>query len=226
MWVVFLIYKINYLIVMKNNLFIICLVTAMLILINTNCKKEIPSGDPITGNTAPVVNAGNDTTIYLPANSTLLFGTAVDRKSNIVRYQWKKIEGPADYILEKPDSLATKVTNLKKGIYEFELTVTDSFGLTDKDTVIINVVNSVVFQNLSWTCPFGCLLSIDIFFIIPSNSISHVYIKRDNSSDWVEVLYDFPNPASYRYLYSINLGNLWVHTDYDESDTPDIKIIY
>ncbi len=90
-------------------------------------------------NQAPVSIAGSNQKIKLPENSILLNGNGTDVDGLIVSYEWKKVSGPSQFSLVSPRQFQTSVTNLTKGIYYFELSVTDEKGATGKDTVEIIV---------------------------------------------------------------------------------------
>jgi uncharacterized protein YjeT (DUF2065 family) len=97
----------------------------------------IKSG-PIT-NQPPKANAGPDQTIILPSNSIILSGSGTDPNGSISSYLWTKISGPAGSSITDIDSAHTSVTGLMKGVYNFELKVTDNNGLTGKDTMQVTV---------------------------------------------------------------------------------------
>ena len=93
-------------------------------------------------NRPPVANAGADQVITLPSNAVNLNGSATDPDNNITSYQWTKISGPSSFTIANPNSAQTQVTNLVEGAYQFELKVTDKFGLYDKDMVQVTVWGS------------------------------------------------------------------------------------
>lgn len=47
--------------------------------------------------------------------------------------------GPSQYKIESPTLAHTKVTNLVEGIYQFELKVTNRYGLSSRDTMVLTV---------------------------------------------------------------------------------------
>ncbi len=116
-------------------------------------------------NLPPVANAGSDISITLPVNSVTLNGTGSDPDGNITGYTWVKIAGPSQYTINSVSSASTGVTNLTAGVYQFELTVTDNSGATDKDTVQV-VVNAYV--NLLPVADAGTDLNITL----PVNSVT------------------------------------------------------
>jgi hypothetical protein len=120
-----------------------------------SCKKEASSD-----NRAPVANAGRDTIITLPANSIALVGKDSydpDYGDKIISYKWTKISGPDTFAIGNENAPTSIVKDLVKGIYFFELSVTDNEGLVSKDTVGVRVIAGpkqeplIVFENLAWT---------------------------------------------------------------------------
>ncbi|PWT98003.1 MAG: hypothetical protein C5B52_12945 [Bacteroidetes bacterium] len=90
----------------------------------------------------PIARAGNDISITLPANSTGLNGsTSSDADGSVIAYMWRKISGPLTYTFNDSTLANPTVSNLKTGIYQFELTVTDNQGGIGKDTVKVTVIN-------------------------------------------------------------------------------------
>lgn len=90
-------------------------------------------------NQLPVANAGPDQTITLPVNFTQLNGSGTDNDGTVLTYLWKQVSGPAAADIYNVSSAVTNVFSLVPGIYEFELSITDNSGGSDKDTVAIQV---------------------------------------------------------------------------------------
>jgi predicted esterase len=93
---------------------------------------------PAEPNNAPTANAGNDTTITLPAATVTLNGSGTDTDGLISTYTWTKLSGGTATITA-PTSASTSITGLVQGVYLFELTVTDNGDLSAKDTVQVTV---------------------------------------------------------------------------------------
>ncbi|HVV05734.1 MAG TPA: PKD domain-containing protein, partial [Puia sp.] len=90
----------------------------------------------------PIANAGKDTSIVLPVNSITLSGSAsTDRQGTALTYLWTKVGGPAQYSLPNPTAANPVVSGLIAGVYKFQLTVTNTAGLSASSTVKIFVVN-------------------------------------------------------------------------------------
>jgi poly(3-hydroxybutyrate) depolymerase len=90
-------------------------------------------------NEPPTANAGADQTITLPLNSAILNGTGSDADGIISSFAWSQLTGPSQALIDSPSRATTLVGNLNKGIYQFELKITDNGGATVKDTVSITV---------------------------------------------------------------------------------------
>ena len=92
-------------------------------------------------NVAPVANAGTDKSITLPTNTATLTGSATDANGTIINYAWAKVAGPSYGTIVSINAAATVLNNLAKGIYKYELTVTDNNGAIGRDTVQV-IVNA------------------------------------------------------------------------------------
>lgn len=101
---------------------------------------QVTVNAPMTSNHPPVANAGNDTTIILPANTINLDGrSSTDPDNNITGYLWTKISGPSSASITNANAAQTQVSNLAEGIYQFELKVTDAGGLFSRDVIQVTV---------------------------------------------------------------------------------------
>jgi hypothetical protein len=102
-----------------------------------SCQKELECFDC---NQPPVANAGADQTITLPKDSVLLDGSAsVEGSGKIIGWSWTKISGLASSTITSAGKSITTVKDLKAGIYQYELKVTDDKGLSAKDTIEVMV---------------------------------------------------------------------------------------
>ncbi|HSZ34035.1 MAG TPA: PKD domain-containing protein, partial [Puia sp.] len=92
----------------------------------------------------PIANAGTDTTIAIPANSSVLNGSASKAQSgSLMSYQWTQLNGPSDATISASDSAVTTVQGLSGGEYTFQLTVTDSYGQSSNATVTVSVMSDL-----------------------------------------------------------------------------------
>ncbi len=90
-------------------------------------------------NVPPVANAGLDTAIVLPVNIYTLKGSGSDADGTVTNFAWSKIAGPTSGTITNSNNSITTVTGLIKGVYVFELKVTDNLGASDVDTVKVTV---------------------------------------------------------------------------------------
>lgn len=100
---------------------------------------------------APTANAGSAQTITAPASSVALSGSGVAGTGRtITTYKWTQTAGGSATITSA-NAAVTSVTNLLPGSYTFQLTVTDSAGVTGSATVQVTVLNAVVVQTTADT---------------------------------------------------------------------------
>lgn len=197
-----------------------------------SCETSQTTLPTINTNKPPVASAGPDQTIALPADSIQLNGSASsDPEGKITRWQWTRISGPASFNIINANAALSQVTNLVEGVYQFELTVTDSRGLFDKDstTVTVNKIytNEKLFSDQLWQCWWGCWIDIpNPYTYLPAGSTFKVFIKRDSANTWEEAIY---GSQTSNYGFLVDSSSLVVYmgmTTNLENDTPDIKIIY
>lgn len=124
---------------MKPSTRIILFLAVLFTLFLGACKKETTVTYVQPNRKPPVVNAGPSQAITLPVDSVLLTGSATDTGSKVVSYLWSEVSGPNVPLISSEGSLSTKVHGLTAGVYIFQLTATDTFGLTGVDTLQITV---------------------------------------------------------------------------------------
>jgi hypothetical protein len=105
---------------------------------------QLSASDDVTitassGNTAPVVAAGSDQTITLPANASL-DGTVSDDglPSGSVAVTWSKVSGPGTVSFGNASAVDTTASFSSAGVYVLRLTADDG-QLTASDDVTITV---------------------------------------------------------------------------------------
>ncbi len=98
-------------------------------------------------NAGPVANAGNDSTIKLPATATLDGTGSTDDGAPIdpgsISYLWEYVSGPLTFEIASEESALTLVSFGAPGSYVFRLTVDDGEE-QDTDEVTINVTADFV----------------------------------------------------------------------------------
>jgi poly(3-hydroxybutyrate) depolymerase len=158
-------------------------------------------------NLPPVANAGADQTITLPTNSVTLNGTASsDPDGAIASYAWTKISGPASGTIVSPTGGTTVVNSLVQGTYSFKLVVTDYYGATGADTIVVVVNAAPPPANIPPVANAGTDQSITL----PTNSVT---LNGSGSSDadgtistyaWSKI----SGPASYSIVNSNSASTL------------------
>jgi predicted esterase len=131
-------------------------------------------------NKLPVANAGGTINITTgTAVASLNASASSDADGKIVRYVWKKIEGPAVGAITNafgPNS-STTVTGLAvPGTYKYELSVVDDRASFTRDTVTVNVSNGVSVTNKAPLAKAGNNVTITL----PVNTVT---LDGSGSSD-------------------------------------------
>ena len=256
---------------MKRLIYFRLLACVVALFINNSCSNDaplensritstpipIPSPSPSfpttsnTQNATLTVTAGDDVEAILSTNyrQLILSGHYYVRGTNgeiinidNAKIQWSKKTGPTSYTIENPNSIKTKVSNLEKGVYEFELTVSYDNGLIAKDNVrftidsISNNSNEIIFQNKIWLPIWYYNIEINDFNLLISQNNFKVYIQRVNNPEWIEVKHYSENLTS-NYEYFIETrpdgagmyryGSLYIsYYGSDTNDKPSVRIAY
>lgn len=209
----------------------------------TACNKTSTIPPVPLPNTAPVAIAGRDTTIVLPNNTILLDGTASsDAENNINIYCWELIKGSKRVPITNvtTNSSKSQARNLEKGIYFFELTVTDYGLLSSKDTIQVIAAEpasysnaEIIFKDQPWDYSWFMEIDIDklLSYLPPNSYFKNIFIKRDYSTEWelVTPFYQASNDNKYTYLFGNDMLGIYPNQDSlfrKINDTPDIKISY
>ncbi len=92
---------------------------------------------PASVNQSPVVDAGVDRFLVLPANAITITAIVTD-DGTITSYLWTKEAGPS-VTMSGESTISLDLTNLVLGVYTFRLTVLDDGGASSFDEVIVDV---------------------------------------------------------------------------------------
>jgi Tol biopolymer transport system component len=151
--------------VMKSKIFL-GLTIILIVIQSLSCKKETSCEGCKESNEPPIAIAGPDQVITLPTDSVSLDGSSSsDPDGTISEWLWKKISGPA-FNFNSTAQASITVKNLIKGVYQFELKVTDDKNLSTKDTVEV-VVNDLSQSN----SPPEANVRADQTITLPTNTI-------------------------------------------------------
>ena len=162
---------------------------------------------------APIANAGSDTTISNGCNSKLLLdgSSSIDPDDDIMSYKWTLLENNE------------VILNSVKGFYVFKkfkedlnqkiiLTVTDFSGLTDHDTINVNIINDkppIANAGEDFIAPYNNFIELDgsksidkdseikYFWEIISNNA--FFVKGDEFKQFPKIKYpsEISNPVEY-----------------------------
>ncbi|MGM0581495.1 MAG: PKD domain-containing protein [Bacteroidota bacterium] len=127
-------------------------------------KQSRTNADGSDSNTAPVADAGSNKEINLPTNSISINGSGSDSDGSISSYSWEKVLG-GTATLNNINKARLDVSNLKAGVYKFELTVTDNDNATHTDLMRLEVLDN---GNIKPVADAGPNKEINL----PTNSIS------------------------------------------------------
>ena len=119
---------------------------------------------PVGVNTPPTADAGDDFTAPV-SQSISMAGQGTDPENNISSFSWTQTSGPEVNLTNANSSTASFVAPNNDATLEFDFTVTDSEGLSDTDTVVINVKSQFNWsENTAW---HGSTITSNSSVIIP-----------------------------------------------------------
>jgi len=153
----------------------------------------------ITGGVVPVANAGTDQTVQLPLAFFTLSGSGTTSSGTISGYQWSRISGPNTPVINNTGSATTSVSGFIAGTYQFQLQVTNSFGLSAKDTVVINVIGTTTITLQPANNPYEMHLGV----------LNGSDVSNFNSPELVAMAWTNGGlPTSFRGLFRFDLGSI------------------
>ncbi|XP_069773206.1 kunitz-type protease inhibitor 1-like [Narcine bancroftii] len=105
-------------------------------------KEYLKPRSPGTGDKLPVARAGRDRTVQ-PNEEVILSGLESRDDYNIVRFKWDLLKGdPSVKLTETKNRDEMLASNLKVGVYVFQLTVTDTANQLTTDNMTVTVLSS------------------------------------------------------------------------------------
>ena len=144
---------------------------------------------------APIANAGPNQTITLPTNSSSLNGSQsyVPTGGTIASYNWVQISGPGGITITNSTTATPDVTGLQAGVYIFQLTVTNSVGVSASAQVTITVLpgNAPPVANAGK----DTTVSLPVTSITLDGSASYAASGSITSYQWSQI--SGPNTASF-----------------------------
>jgi len=142
--------------------------------------------NPGTVNQAPIVNAGPNQTITLPATATLA-GTAADDglpTGSTLSVAWSKVSGPGTVTFTNPNAAATTASFSAAGTYVLRLTASDT-ALTNSDDAVITINPAIV--NQPPTVNTGANQSATIGANLLSNPGNEAALVNGQIPGWTQV---------------------------------------
>lgn len=104
-----------------------------------NVLVRVTASTSPRANIEPTANAGQDITLYWPANTVTLQGSGNDVDGKIVKYEWTQYSGPPSQILNSASATPTLIAS-QPGRYFLRLTVTDDNGASASDNMLVRVL--------------------------------------------------------------------------------------
>ncbi|HJQ24187.1 MAG TPA: PKD domain-containing protein, partial [Blastocatellia bacterium] len=141
----------------------------------------------IAQNQPPVVNAGADQTITLPATASLN-GTATDDglpQGSTLTYQWSKVSGPGTVTFSNATQLATTASFTAAGTYVLRLTASDG-ALSASDDVQVTVNPAPVNQPPQVNAGPDQVAEIGTNLVV--NGSNEAALVNGEISGWTEVV--------------------------------------
>src|SRR5258708_2603664 len=110
--------------------------------LSTSATVNVTVNPAPPGNQAPVVSAGPNQTILLPANTVTLNGSAQDDglpAGSVLGVAWSEVSGPALVSFSAPSAAITTATFTSAGTYVLQLAANDSqFTSTSNVTIVVS----------------------------------------------------------------------------------------
>jgi gliding motility-associated-like protein len=168
---------------------------------------------PPGANILPVVLAGAERTVSIPATSVTLNGSASDSDGAITSIGWTQESGPTSPILAGVNTTTLAVNGLQQGSYVFKLTATDNEGASASSETTVTVkgaaIPPIVFAGNDTTLVLPNNLLPLVAEVIPGDNPVVAYEWTQTDGDALELQGEFPFlvlddllPGRYSFLLS------------------------
>ena len=159
-----------------------------------------------SGNQPPNAFAGNDIVAGLQTPVSLNGCNSTDPENGSLLFSWRRLTGNSSVTIQSPSACNTTLSNLLAGNYSFELTVTDTAGATDKDTVLLTVSPPLA---LDWPVVPAPICSRAYKIVILGSSTVAGTGASPIDSSWVNKFSAFINERNPQaVVYNLGLGGL------------------
>jgi uncharacterized repeat protein (TIGR03806 family) len=122
-------------------------------------RQVVQPGSQQPTNLAPVVNAGSDLAITLPASASLAGSASDDGRPGPLTVAWSTVSGPGTVAFANPAAATTTASFSAAGTYTLRLSASDG-ALTSSDDVVVTVApaaasgfTGVYYDNIDFTGP-------------------------------------------------------------------------
>lgn len=168
----------------------------------------------------PIVEAGSNQNIDLPANATALSGTILAGQESNLDLLWEKISGPNSFQIENETSKNATISQLVEGTYILRFIATTDQGITASDELKVTVNTSTIIEK-----PTNIYLDN---FIIPENNLAGFSVGKLSTNSASPYLLELVsgNGDQDNSVFSISGDKLIidVSTDFDIKNNYHIRI--
>ncbi|CAM4384929.1 malectin domain-containing carbohydrate-binding protein [Zobellia nedashkovskayae] len=166
---------------------------------------------------APIVDAGEDKMLTLPANSVVLSGSGSDSDGGVVTFLWTQESGPDTATISNENTSELSVSDLDAGVYIFLLTVTDDEGESVSDDVTVTVVPENGLLAVAEAAPAAGSAPLEVTFT-GSNSIGDIksYLwdfDNGNTSEDADSASIFLENGTYEVVLTVSNAGGETHSD-------------
>jgi len=132
---------------------------------------------------APVVSAGSNQSIVMPANSVTLTGNATDPSGTIKSYLWTQVSGPNTSTIANATSITATAGGLIAGTYVFQLKATDNNNLTGTATVSVTVTATAA-STVSVSAGTSQTITLPVNSVVLTATVTDSKLSNPSFTTW------------------------------------------